>query len=162
MREGEACQNFVHPDKTEFICVGSRDSPFWKSEKFAAAKELKDFEAVRVLGAWVDRDGGAERDTAERIKAARKVWFRIRAQLARLPLSLKSKGRIFEAAVLGSLLYACEVRTFSAAQMRKFQSFTDKCLRDLQFNKLKSDLAEYGGKHDDGVHASKVWPEDHR
>ena len=31
VEEGEMCQEVVHPDKTEFICAGSLDSPFWKS-----------------------------------------------------------------------------------------------------------------------------------
>ena len=88
---------------------------------------------IRILGGWLDQDGGATHDTDIRISAAKQVWHRICVGLAKLRLSLKAKGRLASACVCGSLFYASEARVFSVVEMRKYNVFMNRCCRYLFF-----------------------------
>ena len=53
---------------------------------------------VRMLGAWIDTDGGALMDTTMRISAAAKVWSKLRKPLINSGLPLKEQGYVFMSA----------------------------------------------------------------
>ena len=83
-------------------------------------------DAVRFLGVWLQWDGKHDRDTYERLQAAQKLWHKLHAQLQRLGLDPKCKGRLIQATVVNCLLYGCERRTFSGKQMTKYQTFINR------------------------------------
>ena len=69
--------------------------------------------SVRVLGRWIDCDGGARTDSQKRKQAAGTLWSKLRPQLPRLYLTSNSLGRVIEACIISSLFFAAEVRTFT-------------------------------------------------
>ena len=121
-------QEYVHPGKTESLLADSHlGAELDELDKSVFLQEVK------VLGAWIERDGGAEKDSDNRQQRAATMWRKIRRQLYRFPLSLQSKCRIIQAAVVGSLLYGAEVRSFKKATIARYQTFVDRCLGFIQF-----------------------------
>ena len=86
----------VHPGKEEFMTT----EMYRPNETLPAGHHHH----VRMLGAWIDTDGGARMDTTMRIRAAAKVWSELRKPLINSGLPLKEPGHVFMSAVLGSLL----------------------------------------------------------
>ena len=87
----------MHPKKDEFMTTGM----YRPNETLPAGHQHR----VRMLGAWIDTDGGARMDTTMRIRAAAKVWSKLRKPLVNSGLPLKEQVHVFMSAVLGSLLY---------------------------------------------------------
>ena len=88
-----------------------------------------------MLGAWIDTDGGTRMDTTMRIRAAAKVWSKLRKPLVNSGLPLKEQGHVFLSAVLGSLLYASEVRVWLREDLTRIQTFANRCIRYLVYAK---------------------------
>eukprot|EP00959_Pyramimonas_sp_CCMP1952_P146894 3074690-Pyramimonas_sp.AAC.1 len=87
--------------------------------------------SVRVLGGWVDTDGGSRTDASRRIQAASRVWVKLRCRLGASKLPLKTQGQIFQAPVIGRLLYGAEVRAFHQKDIGRYQAFVGRCIRYL-------------------------------
>jgi hypothetical protein len=98
-------------------------------------------DAVRFLGAWLANDSSCSRDSKERLKAAKRVWNKLCRQTGRLNLPCRTLGLLFTAAVEGSLLYACEVRTYSAKEIQEYQVFLNGCTLRLT-NQRRRDMHE--------------------
>ena len=111
----------VHPGKTERLRAGPWD------------QVLPDgfMRAVRLLGAWLDCDGGGRTDTEKRLCAARLVWKKVFRQLPRLDLSMRVSGRVVESTVIACLLYGSEVRCFTAEEVRSYQVFVNRIVRHI-------------------------------
>ena len=62
-------------------------------------------------------------DTTMRIRAAAKVWSKLRKPLVNAGLPLKEQGHVFLSAFLGSLLYASEVRVWLREDLTRIQTF---------------------------------------
>ena len=92
---------------------------------------------VRMLGAWIDTDGGTRMDTTVRIRAAAKVWSKLRKPLVNSGLPLKEQGHATLSAVLGSLLYASEVRVWLREDLTRIQTFSNRCIRYMVYAKRK-------------------------
>ena len=115
----------VHPGKDEFMTIGI----YSPNETLPAGHHHH----VRMLAAWIDTDGRARMDTTMRIRAAAKVWSKLWKPLVNSGLPLKVQGQVFASAVLGSLLYASEVRVWTKSW---FQTNEGKTLANDQLVRL--------------------------
>ena len=76
-------------------------------------------------------------DTTTRIRAAAKVWSKLRKPLINSGLPLKEQGHVFLSAVLGSLLYASEVRVWLREDLARIQTFPNRCIRCMVYAKRR-------------------------
>ena len=77
-------------------------------------------------------------DTTMRIRAAAKVWSKLRKSLVNSGLPLKEQGHVFLSAVLGSLLYASQVRVWLREDLTNIQTFANICVRYMVYAKRKA------------------------
>ena len=129
----------VHPGKDEFMTTGI----YRPNETLPAGHHHH----VRMLGAWIDTDGGARMDTTMRIRAAAKVWSKLRKPLVHSGLTLKVQGQVFASAVLGSLLYASAVRVWLREDLTRIQTFANRCIRYMVYAKRKVGFRQMREKH---------------
>ena len=83
---------------------------------------------VELLGSIL---GSCTADTANRLKQARRVWYKIHRQLGRLGFSQRERYRVVAATVEASLFYASETRPFNTREMAEYQRFLNRCLRGV-------------------------------
>lgn len=103
----------LHPDKTERLLLnGTAPEGFSESLKF--------------LGIHFDHHGGVSHDTKHRLAKASQIWRKIHAQLPRLGISLTVQSQLVQATVFASLLYGCESRPYSRADLKQFQTFANR------------------------------------
>ena len=93
---------------------------------------------VELLGSILSADGSCTADTANRLKQARRVWFKIHRQLGRLGFSQRERYRVVAATVEASLFYASETRPFNtlASEMAEYQRFLNRCLRHAEYQRF--------------------------
>ena len=82
-------------------------------------------ESIRVLGSWV----GAKEDVTMRIRRASGLWAKVKEQLKNTRLSRKWQGRIVGACVESGLLFDCQARMWWKKDVKRMQSWMDKCYR---------------------------------
>ena len=95
----------VHPGKDEFLIPSKYVDPSLHPDKWHKS-------SVRLLGGWVDQDGGCRADNRHRLSEASKAWGKSNDKSH----DLKTKGRVTEAIVCSTLFYAAEVRPFTSAE----------------------------------------------
>ena len=86
-------------------------------------------------------------DTTMRIRAASKVWSKLRKPLVHSGFPLKVQGLVFASAVMGSLLYASEVRVFLREDLTRIQTFANRCIRYMVYAKRKVGFKQMREKH---------------
>ena len=84
-------------------------------------------EAIRMLGVWM----GPDADNKNRIKRAGGLWAKIKNQLRGSGLPLKTRARVVEACVESALLFDCATRTWYQKDMKRLQSWVDRCYRHI-------------------------------
>ena len=131
----------MHPGKDEFMTTGM----YRPNETLPAGHQHQHH--VRMLGAWIDTDGGTRMDTTMRIRAAAKVWSKLRKPLVNSGLPLKEQGHVFLSAVLGSLLYASEVRVTLSEDLTRIQTFANRCIRYLVYAKRRVGFRQMRENH---------------
>ena len=129
----------MHPGKDEFMTTG-----IYRPNEILPAGH---HHHVRMLGAWIDTDGGARMDTTMRIRAASKVLSKLRRPLVNSGLPLKVQGLVFASAVLGSLLYASEVRVWLREDLTMIQTFANRCIRYMVYAKRGNGFRQMREKH---------------
>ena len=120
----------VHPGKDEFLIPGKYVDPSLQPDKWHKS-------SVRLLGGWVDQDGGCRADTRHRLLEAGKAWGKIKRQITLMQVDLKTKGRMTEAIVCSTLFYAAEVRPFTSVEILAYQRFLNKVVRYLVWSEYK-------------------------
>ena len=80
-----------------------------------------------MLGCWM----GPEEDIKLRIRRAGGLWSRVREELKGYRLSRRMEARIVEACVESGLLFDCATRTWYLKDIKKLQSWVDKCYRSV-------------------------------
>ena len=98
---------------------------------------------IRVLGNWV----GSEQDIRNRIRRAGGVLGRVKDGLKGSRLSKKWQARIVEATVVSSLLYDCQARVWWARDIKRLQSWVDRCYRYIWGNRNRQPLREMHDRH---------------
>ena len=102
----------------------------WEEQNNEAKEEVLEFGteeggSVRVLGSWVC----ASADVKNRIKRANGLWWKVKSWLKGSRLTKRWQGRVIEACVECSLLYDCQVRVWYKRDVKRLQSWIDKCYR---------------------------------
>lgn len=120
----------IHTGKTERLRVGGGPKELYAKE---APEEDKLAAAVRFLGAWLEEDGGQQVDTAKRLEAAKKLWYKMWRQMPRFGIALRVQAKLIKATVVASLLYGSECRGFTPKQEQRYQKF----LNDITFGLCK-------------------------
>ena len=128
----------VHPGKSEWMAMGMKQDTSTLGDGLS--------KHVRLLGRWVDMDGGVEKDNAERKTAARMTWLRLKDAVLRAKISLKTKGRIIKATVIATLLYGSEARFFRKKDVAEYQNFVDRVCRALVLSSPKQTIRRMEGK----------------
>jgi hypothetical protein len=95
-------------------------------------------DGTRMLGSWL----GPKEDSKNRIKRANGMWQKVKAQLRRSRLSKRIQARIVEACVESALLFDCSVRTWWVADIKRLQSWVDRCYRHVWSNKREPPLMQ--------------------
>ncbi|CAK0794762.1 unnamed protein product [Prorocentrum cordatum] len=85
--------------------------------------------SIELLGSWISADGTTDRNLYERLTRARKLWYAVYRRLPSLGLSAREKGKVVQATVMASLLYACEVTPFNTKQLDILQRFQNRVVR---------------------------------
>ena len=80
---------------------------------------------VRILGSWI----GGKEDVNNRIRKAGGLWCKVKAKLKGSRLSRRCQARIVEACVESALLFDSGVRAWDKSELKRLQSFVDKCYR---------------------------------
>ena len=80
---------------------------------------------IRMLGSWM----GWKSDLEARLKRANKTWWMTKKRLRGAKISKRLQARIVEACVESTMLFDCHVRTWRVAELRRMQSFVDRCYR---------------------------------
>ena len=122
----------VHPNKWERLAFGTSDNI---CEAILAHMEetINVEENAKLLGSYLEADGGFTRECAHRTSRAAMVWVKLKKKMLIARLGLKTKGRLFIAAVIASLMYGTEVRGVSEKEIKKLQTFVNKCERFLVY-----------------------------
>ena len=71
---------------------------------------------MRLLGFHIDKTGGTTKDQKQRLLKAKTVWRKLYWRLPKMGLRTSCKGTLVQAAVVGCLLYGCEIRSFTRTQ----------------------------------------------
>ena len=75
------------------------------------------------------------------------MWSKLRKPLINSGLPLKVQGQVFASAVLGSLLYASEVRVWLREDLTRIQTFASRCIRYMVYAKRKAGFRQMREKH---------------
>ena len=114
----------VHPDKWQHMRCSKRDE---------GREGMEDFwqRSIEMLGSWLTEDGSVEKEIAERIAKARKLWGLVYRRLPKLGLTTKQKGSVVQACIISSLLYGCEVIGHSSKHLDVMQRFVGRIIRAI-------------------------------
>ncbi len=88
-------------------------------------------ESARFLGAWLEGSGKNEEDSRQRIRKATRLWQKLFSQVQRLNLDRKHCGMLAKATVLACLLFGAACRTFTAKQIRDYQTLMNRVAMGL-------------------------------
>ena len=92
-----------------------------------AVKEVKEF---KYLGSLIANDGTMTREISERIAKAGGVFARMRRNVFAVRAMAKNvKMRVYAASVLSVLLYGSETWNITTADLKRLESFHNRCLR---------------------------------
>ena len=128
----------VHAGKSEWLAMGMKQDTSTLGDGLS--------KHVRLLGGWVDMDGGVEKDNVGRKKAARLTWLRLKDAVLRAKISLKTKGRIIKATVIATLLCGSEARFFRKKDVAAYLNLVDRVCRALVFSTTKMAIRRMEGK----------------
>ncbi len=91
---------------------------------------MEEVESFKHLGSSFTATGQAKDEISGRIGLARNAFTRLNATLwSRREISLKTKGRIYEALVRTSFLYGCETWPVRVEDLHRLEVFDNDCLR---------------------------------
>ena len=72
---------------------------------------------------------GWKEDVAQRLARGRKAWFKVKSRLMGSKMGKKMQARVVETCVESGLLFDCAVRVWQVREVKKLQTFVDKCYR---------------------------------
>ena len=113
----------IHPDKWQRVWACKREPAKRTRLRKKANPRVTDIEKdAKVLGCYLEADGGYARERNHRASKAAMVWFRLKKQIEKVLISNKTKGRLLRASVMAALLYGTETRAPDAKQVNKMQT----------------------------------------
>ena len=93
--------------------------------------ELEEVETFTYLGSIIATDGGTERDVKPRIGKASYAFKSLTNIWKSNKITTKTKIRLFNTNVKSVLFYGAETWKLSKPLIKKLQTFTNKCLRQI-------------------------------
>ena len=115
----------IHPSKV-LKAVSSN-----KGQVELNGKTIEEVDKFCYLGSMIDRNGGTEADIKSRIAKAQAAFTSLCRIWKTREISLRTKLRLFNSNVKSVLLYGCETWNASQANIKRLQTFVNKCLRRL-------------------------------
>ncbi len=100
------------------------------TERQLEIKTLEEVESFKYLDSSFTAIGQAKDEISGRIGLTRSTFTRLKATLwSRTEISLKMKGRVYEALVRTILLYGCETWPVRVEDLHRLEVFDNDCLR---------------------------------
>lgn len=87
--------------------------------------------SFNYLESCITADGGIGDDISQRITKARLAFTNLKHLWRRRDVSLKLKGRVYNATVRAALLYVCETWPARSEDLRRLSTFDNRCLRSI-------------------------------
>jgi hypothetical protein len=116
--------------KTKVMQTGNGAGKDDISIDFGARGTVKEVNEFKYLGSLITNDGTMTREISERIAKAGGVFAVMRRNVFALRAMAKNvKMRVYAASVLSVLLYGSETWNCTAADIRRLESFHNRCLR---------------------------------
>ena len=88
-------------------------------------------ENFTYLGSVISKDGNNYKEVSSRIVKARAVFANLRHLWRQKGISLELKGRVYNTTVRAVLLYASETLALRSEDLRRLQTFDNRCLRSV-------------------------------
>ena len=83
------------------------------------------------LGSWIHYSLDSSHDVHERIKQAKAMFAAFKATLTSKKVLNKAKGQIYNAIIMGTLLYGCEAWRLKSKDVGLLTSFHRECVRQM-------------------------------
>ena len=130
-----SCDNFgltINTKKTEILYQPAPGNEYQDPDIRVNGQTLKAVETFQYLGSILSRSANIDAEIASRISKASSTFGRLRKNVwERRGITLKTKIKVYRAAVLTILLYGCETWTSYRRHERQMNHFHLKCLRNL-------------------------------
>ena len=130
-----ACTDFgltISTKKTEVMHQPAPGALYTEPLISVNGKQLKAVEKFVYLGSTLSRVANIDEEVMHRVAHGSAVFGRLRTSVwERRGLSLQTKLKVYRAAVLPSLLYACETWTVYSRHAKQLNAFHMRCLRRL-------------------------------
>ena len=94
-------------------------------------QQLEFVDDFTYLGSLISKDSGAQKDIKARLRKAQGAFIRLRSIWKSKQYSLKSKIRLYNSYVKSVLLYGSECWRVTKSDMRRVESFHNRCLRRI-------------------------------
>ena len=94
-------------------------------------RALKDVEKFTYLGSVITTTGGTDEDINTKIGKARFSFNSLKPVFRSTAISLRNKLRIYNTNVKSVLLYGSETWKTTSTTLKKLQTFTNRCLRNI-------------------------------
>ena len=88
-------------------------------------------DSFTYLGSVITNDGSIDGEMGIRITKARAAYAGLRHLWRNKNVSLKIKGRVYNASVRSVLMYGCETWSLRSEDTRRLEAFDHRCLRQL-------------------------------
>ncbi|CAH8492285.1 unnamed protein product [Dicrocoelium dendriticum] len=96
-----------------------------------AGHVLEQVPCFTYLGSCITAGGGVGDEVSQRIAKARLAFIKLRHLWRRRDVTLKLKGRVYNASVRAVLLYGCETWPIRSEDMKRLSVFDNRCLRRI-------------------------------
>ena len=134
-RFASSCRNFgltISTKKTEVMFQPAPQQRYMKPNITVEGETLKAVDNFTYLGSAISRSVNIDTEVDTRIAKASAAFGRLRVSVwDRRGIKLPTKLKVYNAAVLPTLLYACETWTVYERHAKKLNRFHINCLRQL-------------------------------
>lgn len=92
---------------------------------------IEEVDSFCYLGSKVSINGGSKEDINDRINKARSAFQSLYKVWRAKKISKATKLKIFNSSVTSVLLYGCNTWSLTKSRLKKLQTFTNRCLRQI-------------------------------
>ena len=122
----------IHPDKWQRLWASEGKPPKNRRVKKKQKPPITDIDKeAKVLGCFLEADGGYTRELNNRTAKASGVWQRLKKQIEKVNIGHKTKGRLLRASVVAAMLYGVETRAPEKKRVNKMQGLINGYERRL-------------------------------
>ena len=137
----------IHPDKWQKVMLGRNPDPRKRCKiKGKQPEPAAVTTEAKALGCYIEADSNYTKEAGARISKASMIWQRLKKKLSKAPVSLKTKGNMFRASVVASMLYGVEALGPPAKLVKKMQTAVNGWERQLYFGPKGGSTKDMVGK----------------